>query len=73
VITRPADAGGKNYEAADIVAFEKREAAGEFLISWAAHGLKNGLPIELAQYCEKGIHVIANGSRAAVADIDVRS
>lgn len=66
VITRPADAGGEAHEAVSEEIFEQRLAAGDFLVSWQAHGLRYGLPAQLASELAAGRHVIANGSRDAL-------
>lgn len=67
IITRPADAGGEAHEACSPEQFEARERAGGFLISWRAHGLDYGLAASLGDSLANGRHVIANGSRSAVA------
>ena len=66
-ITRPADAGGEEHEAVSEDAFERRRAAGEFLVWWRAHGLSYGLPARLRDELAAGRHVVANGSREALA------
>ncbi len=72
VITRPADAGGEQHEAASEGDFTAREQAGDFLITWGAHGLRYGLPIGLLDALRSGRHVIANGSRATIGEIAKR-
>lgn len=72
VITRPTDSGGEAHEACTSEVFEQREAAGEFLISWRAHGLAYGLPRRVRQTLDSGRHVIANGSRGVVATLASR-
>lgn len=69
VITRPAGLPGEAHEAATEAEFAAREAAGDFLISWGAHGLRYGLPRSLLGAIESGRHVIANGSRAVIAEL----
>src|SRR5258708_40212035 len=49
--------------------FARTRQAGGFLSCWSAHGLDYGLPIALADVLAQGRHVVANGSRAAVAEI----
>jgi thymidine phosphorylase len=69
VITRPADAGGEAHEAATEAEFAARERAGGFLATWRAHGLRYGLPATLCDDIATGRHVVANGSRAVVAEL----
>lgn len=71
-ITRPADAGGEDHEALTPQEFARRKETGEFLLSWSAHGLEYGLPLALADCLAQGQHVIANGSRATVAELAKR-
>ncbi|MCA0324859.1 MAG: phosphonate metabolism protein/1,5-bisphosphokinase (PRPP-forming) PhnN [Proteobacteria bacterium] len=72
VITRPADAGGEQHLAATEAAFEAREQAGGFLLTWSAHGLRYGLPAELSDALRAGRHVVANGSRATIRRLATR-
>ncbi|KRE22003.1 thymidine phosphorylase [Bosea sp. Root483D1] len=72
VVTRPAGSPGEDHEAATDEAFDAREAKGDFLITWGAHGLRYGLPAELKRLVEAGRNVIANGSRATIAALAKR-
>lgn len=72
VVTRPAGSPGEAHEAATEAQFDAREAAGDFLITWGAHGLRYGLPLALLTAIENGRHVIANGSRAVIAELAAR-
>jgi len=72
IITRPADAGGEDHQAVTPDEFERLRAANGFLLHWSAHGLDYGLPIALAGALAAGHHVIANGSRATVAELAAR-
>lgn len=72
VVTRPAGSPGEDHEAATDEAFDAREAKGDFLITWGAHGLRYGLPAELKRLVEAGLNVIANGSRATIAALAAR-
>ncbi|MCL4744354.1 MAG: phosphonate metabolism protein/1,5-bisphosphokinase (PRPP-forming) PhnN [Burkholderiaceae bacterium] len=71
-ITRPADAGGEPHEAHTVASFDELERGGGFLISWAAHGLRYGLPAALLDEIRAGRHVVANGSRASIAELSTR-
>lgn len=44
VITRPSDAGGEAFEGVSEAEFTQRAAAGQFALSWQAHGLQYGIP-----------------------------
>ena len=64
VITRPADAGGETHEAVTEAAF----AARDFALSWQAHGLAYGIPTDIAADLAAGRVVVANVSRAVIAE-----
>ncbi|MFE1601333.1 phosphonate metabolism protein/1,5-bisphosphokinase (PRPP-forming) PhnN [Methylobacterium sp. ID0610] len=67
VITRPPGSAGEDHEAMSEDAFAACAAAGGFLAAWSAHGLHYGLPRGLREDLAAGRHVVANGSRNAVA------
>lgn len=69
VITRPAGAPGEDHDSQSEAAFAQCEREGGFLITWRAHGLSYGLPAALREVVEAGGHVVANGSRAVVAEL----
>ena len=69
VITRPAGSPGEEHEACTTEQFLIRQANDAFLITWEAHGLHYGLPCQLKQELAAGRHVIANGSRAMIAQL----
>ena len=71
-ITRPADSGGEAHQACTQAEFTLLEQQGKFLITWQAHGLSYGLPSTLLEALIGGQHVVANGSRAMVAQLSVR-
>ena len=71
-ITRPADAGGEVHQTLTEAAFAEQNAAGQFLLTWDAHGLRYGLPRTLTQDIAEGRHVVANGSRATIAELATR-
>lgn len=66
VITRSADAGGEDHEGVSNEDFDRLENAGRFAVSWAAHGLKYGIPAETLEEVARGRLLIANGSRSAL-------
>ncbi|HWK47798.1 MAG TPA: phosphonate metabolism protein/1,5-bisphosphokinase (PRPP-forming) PhnN [Stellaceae bacterium] len=72
VITRAAGSPGEDHDGVTAASFAELERAGHFLIAWDAHGLRYGLLAALAGELESGRHVIANGSRAMVADLAAR-
>lgn len=44
IITRPAAAGGEDFEGVTADEFAARKAAGEFALDWSAHGLQYAIP-----------------------------
>jgi ribose 1,5-bisphosphokinase len=67
VITRPVDAGGEDHVAETEDGFARRETAGEFVLSWGAHGLFYGIPVQVRDDLAAGHDVMANLSRGALA------
>ncbi len=67
MITRDAAAGGENHDGVSDAEFEALERVGHFAVSWRAHGLRYGIPVETRQAVAQGKLVIANGSRSALA------
>jgi ribose 1,5-bisphosphokinase len=72
VITRPADAGGEDFEAVDRAEFRRRKAAGRFALDWQAHGLCYGIPSGIDAVLAAGRDVIFNGSRAVLREAAAR-
>ncbi|MGY6710617.1 MAG: phosphonate metabolism protein/1,5-bisphosphokinase (PRPP-forming) PhnN [Rhizobiaceae bacterium] len=72
VVTRTSEAGGEDHDTLSLPAFEAAEKAGEFAISWRAHGLCYGLPAEIDRHMASGLAVVANLSRAALPDLKAR-
>lgn len=68
-ITRPGGAPGENHIGVTEDEFAALEADGKFVITWDAHGLRYGLPVELTHAVEAGRNVIVNGSRAIVPSL----
>ena len=67
VITRPAEAGGEPFEGVTEAEFAAREARGEFVLTWRAHGLRYGIPQSAEAALAQGRCVVFNGSRAMLA------
>jgi ribose 1,5-bisphosphokinase len=65
VITRPAAAGGEDFDGVPDDAFALRRDRGDFALHWQAHGLAYGIPKD--QLDAPG-DVIFNGSRAALPE-----
>lgn len=66
VITRPSDAGGEVFEGVTVEEFQERQAAGQFALSWSAHGLHYAIPISVKAQLQNGQDVLANLSRDAL-------
>ncbi len=67
VITRPGDAGGEDFDGVTEEAFATRDVAGEFALSWSAHGLRYGIPARVDDDIAAGRTVLANLSRSILA------
>jgi phosphonate metabolism protein PhnN/1,5-bisphosphokinase (PRPP-forming) len=68
VITRPADAGGEDHEAVSEAEFTQRR----FALAWSAHGLRYGIPLDVADDLARGRVVIANVSRGVIEEAAAR-
>ncbi len=68
VITRPVDAGGELHEAVTNAEF----TAHSFALAWQAHGLRYGIPADIAADLAAGRVVVANVSRCVIADAAAR-
>ncbi|MCE8009158.1 phosphonate metabolism protein/1,5-bisphosphokinase (PRPP-forming) PhnN [Aestuariivita sp.] len=68
VITRPETAGGEPFEGVSLAAFEARRNAGEFALSWEAHGLHYGIPVTAHVALSEGRDAMFNGSRAMLRE-----
>ena len=71
-ITRPAEAGFEAHEALNEAEFAVRERAGGFALAWRAHGLAYGIPADIGVDLTVGRVVIANVSRAVLAEATTR-
>lgn len=63
VITRPAEAGGEDHESVTETEF----AARDFALQWDAHGLRYGIPADIADDLARGVTVVASVSRGVIA------
>ncbi len=68
VITRNGEMGQEAHDSVTEQAFELRRQAGEFALTWRAHGLHYGIPADIALDLAGGRVVVANVSRAVVAE-----
>jgi ribose 1,5-bisphosphokinase len=64
VITRPAEAGGEDFEAVTEAEFVRRIDQGDFALHWRTHGQGYGIPAQLAG---PGM-VLFNASRSVLAE-----
>ena len=71
VITRPADGATENHIPATSEDFQTLERSERFAVTWGAHGLRYGIPVETRDEIAAGKVLIANGSRAALAGFRV--
>ncbi|MDF3855251.1 phosphonate metabolism protein/1,5-bisphosphokinase (PRPP-forming) PhnN [Paracoccus sp. P2] len=69
VVTRPAEAGGEDFDGVTEAEFAARERAGAFALHWRAHGLGYGIPA--AALAGQGTLLI-NASRAVLAEARAR-
>jgi ribose 1,5-bisphosphokinase len=68
VITRPADPYGEDHEPVTEAEFSARD----FALQWQAHGLRYGIPADIAGDVGAGVAVVANVSRAVIAEAATR-
>ena len=69
VITRPAASGGEDHEAATDAQFVEMETQGAFLHHWTAHGLRYGIPANIAKTLAAGVNAVVNTSRHEIDSI----
>jgi ribose 1,5-bisphosphokinase len=72
VITRPGDAGGEDFDGVTEAEFATRQAAGQFALSWPAHGLHYAVPASVDATLRGGHDVLANLSRAVLLQAQAR-
>lgn len=71
MVTRAGDAGGEAHQPVSHDEFEATAAAGGFAVFWRAHGHGYGIPATTVESVQAGRCLVANGSRAALADFAV--
>ena len=76
VITRPAsrsrDGEPEAFDGVDEPGFERLREAGGFALWWRAHGLLYGIPADISLDLARGRTVVANVSRAVIAEAAAR-
>ena len=72
VITRPEAAGGEVFTGVTPEAFARMAAAGAFALSWQAHGLWYGIPVELYDLRRGARAVLVNLSRGVLGAAQAR-
>ncbi|MHB2265983.1 phosphonate metabolism protein/1,5-bisphosphokinase (PRPP-forming) PhnN [Aliihoeflea sp. PC F10.4] len=68
VVTRPCDPNSEAHDTLDEAGFIAAERAGVFALSWRSHGLCYGIPRYVEDRLAGGQTVVANLSRASVAE-----
>jgi len=71
-ITRPAEAGGEDHRSLDAAAFVAERDGGGFALWWHAHGLLYGIPRDIEADLAARRVVVANLSRAVLAEAAAR-
>lgn len=72
VITRAAGDAAEDHVAVSERRFAELTAAGAFAVSWSAHGLHYGLPVECDDAIRAGKIVVVNISRTILPLLDIR-
>lgn len=72
VVTRAPEAGGEVIDSVSEAEFERRAGQGAFLLHWRAHRFAYGIPASAGAALSEGRDVLANVSRAVVADARAR-
>jgi phosphonate metabolism protein PhnN/1,5-bisphosphokinase (PRPP-forming) len=68
VVTRPPGVVGEEYDSLTDQEFELQRESGGFALAWRAHGLRYGIPADISLDIAQGRVVVANVSRAVVAE-----
>ena len=61
-------AAGEDHDTVTSAEFDRAERAGAYLLSWRAHGLAYGIPIEIQMRRREVALVVANVSRTVIDD-----
>jgi len=64
-VTRPAQTGAEDHDSLSEEGFDAAMEDGRFCFSWAANGLRYGLPHAMTLHLAEGGVAVVNGSRAA--------
>jgi len=72
IITRAADAGGEAHIAMDEATFQARAMAGDFVLSWQAHGYHYGISKDICAAIGSGRQVVVNVSRTVISTAQSR-
>ena len=72
IITRPSDPDSEVHDTVDEADFERLRRKGAFFLHWGAHSLRYALPGSLAADLAAGSTVIANVSRAVIAEAQAK-
>jgi ribose 1,5-bisphosphokinase len=67
-ITRPADPAGEDH----VPVTEPEFLARDFALQWQAHGLRYGIPADVAGDLASGVVLVANVSRGVIAEAATR-
>ena len=72
VITRPADAGGEDFDGVERATFDRMRDAGAFALWWAAHDLHYGIPASVDVALAADQDCVANLSRGVLTQAQAR-
>ncbi len=71
-ITKPRGTPGEPFTPVDEATFERKALAGDYALSWRAHGYRYGVPMAAAAQAWAGKRVVVNVSRSATDQIRAR-
>ncbi|WP_188788566.1 phosphonate metabolism protein/1,5-bisphosphokinase (PRPP-forming) PhnN [Salipiger pallidus] len=72
VITRPASAGGEDFDGVSEARFAEMSSGGAFALEWRAHGLRYGVPAGVEAQLGAGEVLLCNLSRAVLPQAAAR-